>query len=59
MSVIVPVALAVAIDVPADALLSVTVNVSFASLTVSPVTETANVWLVVPAANVSVPETAV
>ena len=53
-SVIVPVPVAVPI-VAFPALLSVATTVSSASSSVSPVTDTSKVWLVVPAANVSVP----
>ena len=53
-SVIVPVPVAVEI-VAFAALPSDTTTVSFDSSRTSPVTETSKVWLVVPAANVSVP----
>ena len=53
LSVIVPVPLAV--EMPVVALLSSSTTVSFPSCVVSPVTDTAIVWVVVPAANVSVP----
>ena len=53
-SVIVPVPVAVEIAAP-DASLRVTRMVSSTSSVVSPVTETSKVWLVVPAAKVSVP----
>ena len=52
---IVPVPLAVAIAVPADALLSASTTVSFPSFSVSPRTDTVIVLLVSFAANVSVP----
>ena len=53
-SVIVPVPVAVKI-VAFAALLRVTMTVSSASSSVSPVTDTSKVWLVVPTAKVSVP----
>ena len=53
-SVIVPVPVAVPI-VAFAALLNVATTVSFDSFRTSPVTDTSKVWLVVPAANVSVP----
>ena len=53
-SVIVPVPVAVETAAFA-ALLSVTTTVSSASSVVSPVTDTLKVWLVAPAAKVSVP----
>ena len=54
LSVIVPVPLTVEI-VAFVAPLRVTTTVSFASSSVSPVTDTSKVWLVVPAVKVSVP----
>ena len=53
-SVIVPVPVAVEI-VASVALLRVTTMVSLTSSIASPVTDTSKVWLVVPAAKVSVP----
>ena len=56
--VIVPWPWASAIVAP-DGLERFTTNVSFASTVVSPLTDTSIVWLVVPAAKVSVPDAAV
>ena len=55
---IVPCPWASAIVAP-DGLERFTTNVSFASTVVSPLTDTSIVWVVVPAAKVSVPDAAV
>ena len=52
----VPVAVAVPIDVPALALLSVTVKPSFWSAALSPATRTVTILLVSPAAKLTVPD---